>query len=174
MRCRSEVDRRHKLSDDPANRPRPGSDDFDPKQHTWDGREWWTADHKLWWDGTRWQPEDAPRPQPAPGTRQKPRPPGWWRDFWLGLAGTIVGNGLLFVLVSLLLRSDSPTVQQIALALPWLVNLGLLIFFAIKRVPVALGMVTAYSVAFGLVLVAGIVFLAICFGALGSGQGGIP
>lgn len=44
--------------------PGPGSDEFDPKQHIWDGTNWWTMDRQFWWDGTRWWPRDTPQPSP--------------------------------------------------------------------------------------------------------------
>jgi hypothetical protein len=37
--------------------PGPGSDDFDPKSHYWDGKTWWSsADKQWWWDGLHWRP----------------------------------------------------------------------------------------------------------------------
>ena len=159
------------MSDDPTTRPRPGSDDFDPKQHFWDGANWWTADRERWWDGVAWQPKQVPRPSGSVGPAGRERPHGFWRDFWVGLAGTVVGNGALLLLVSALIQTNNQTVQPIALALPWLVNIGVLIFFAIKRPPVLFGMLTAYGIALGTAVLAGILLLAFCFAA---GSGGIP
>lgn len=81
---------------------------------------------------------------------------------------------MLLLLVTILIQTNHQTVQQIALALPWLVNIGVLIFFAIKRPPVLFGMLTAYGIAFGVALLAGIVFLAFCFILLASGSGSVP
>ena len=81
---------------------------------------------------------------------KKPRPPGYWRDFWLGFLGVIVGN--------------------ILLAAPWVLNLAALIIAAIVRVPILLGMLLAYGIAFGLAILAGIFLLVLCY----SGGGGVP
>ena len=72
------------------------------------------------------------------------------------------------LLVSALIQTNNQTVQPIALALPWLVNIGVLIFFAIKRPPVLFGMLTAYGIALGTAVLAGILFLAFCFAATRS------
>jgi hypothetical protein len=35
--------------------PGPGSRDFDPKNHYWDGKTWWSSsDKQWWWDGVHW------------------------------------------------------------------------------------------------------------------------
>jgi len=161
------------LSDEPPSGPGPGSDDFDPKHHVWDGREWWTADHKFWWDGTRWQPQDAPRPETSPiaPVGKKRRPPGYWRDFWLGFLGVIVGNILLAIILNSVSSANvGEPVTGIVLAAPWVLNLAALIIAAIVRVPILLGMLLAYGIAFGLAILAGIFLLVLCY----SGGGGVP
>jgi hypothetical protein len=46
--------------------PGPGADDFNPKNHIWDGTSWWTLDRSHWWDGNRWQSRDfQPTAQPT-------------------------------------------------------------------------------------------------------------
>lgn len=42
--------------------PGPGSDDFDPRNHTWDGDTWWTPGRTAWWDGHHWQPSSVQKP----------------------------------------------------------------------------------------------------------------
>jgi hypothetical protein len=158
------------LWDAPHTGPGPNDDTFDPKKHFWDGNEWWTADRLFWWDGARWQPWDAPHPsrlaaagtQPAP--RRAPRPPGYRRDFWFGFAGTVAVNIALFIIISTISAANYGQVGTVLGLVPWLVNIGGLILFAIIRPRVALGMLLAYGVAFALVLMAGIFFLVLCFG----------
>jgi hypothetical protein len=54
----------------PTDAPAPGSDDFDPKQHLWDGTDWWSLDKQRWWDGSQWRsvaaPVDASAAPPPP------------------------------------------------------------------------------------------------------------
>jgi hypothetical protein len=58
----------------PTDAPAPGSDDFDPKQHLWDGTNWWSADRQRWWDGSQWRSVDAPAVA-APAASAPPPPP---------------------------------------------------------------------------------------------------
>ena len=154
--------------------PGPGADDFDPDSHLWEDGEWWTKNHEFWWDGARWRHRSEPRvgyvaAPPAPG--KQPRRPGWWRDFWLGFVGVIAANIVLFVVINSVLSGGmDPGVVQFVLAVPWLLNFGGLILFAIIRPPVALGMLLAYGIAFGLAILAGIFLFVVCF----SSGGGVP
>jgi hypothetical protein len=160
------------LSDDPTARPAPGSDDFDPSRHKWDGNLWWTDDKKYWWDGSAWKSVDDPYKAPdfvGPVGRTK-RPPGFWRDFWLGFFGVIALNVVMFIGLNALASANLGDVSGIVTSTPWVVNLIAIVVLAIVRVPALLGALTAYGVALGLALLAGIVFLVICF----SGGGGVP
>ncbi|HET7420065.1 MAG TPA: hypothetical protein VFL27_06760 [Candidatus Dormibacteraeota bacterium] len=145
--------------------PGPNSDAFDPKQHHWDGIQWWTADNSHWWDGTRWlaRGETPEHAAPAPAAPRKPRPPGYWRDFWLGFAGVVAVDVILFIVI---VSTTPPTGNPNAVAslAPWVLNIGALILFAIIRPRVAIGMLAAYGVAFGLVLLGGCLLAVICFG----------
>jgi hypothetical protein len=39
----------------PYNAPGPGSDDFNPNDHIWEGGKWWwSTDRHHWWDGAHW------------------------------------------------------------------------------------------------------------------------
>lgn len=155
--------------------PGPNSDAFDPKRHFWDGLEWWTMDRLFWWDGMRWQPQGAPHVSGlapslgAPVAQRKPRPPGYWRDFWLGFVGVVAGNVVLLIVVGSI-TSSSSSFGTVASLLPWILNIGVLILFAVIRPRVALGMLLAYGIAFALVLCAGIVLYVICF----SASSGVP
>jgi hypothetical protein len=148
--------------------PGPNSEAFDPKQHRWDGIQWWTADGSYWWDGTRWKPRGAPS-QPPPAAAWKPRPPGYWRDFWLGFVGVIAANIVLLVVYSQLTAATTGGPGSLLNLAPWVLNLGALVAFGIIRPRVMLGMLLAYGIAFGLAVLAGIFLAVICFGS-----GGIP
>ncbi|MDH4136413.1 MAG: hypothetical protein OEW09_06815 [Anaerolineae bacterium] len=94
------------------------------------------------------------------------------RDFLIGFFGIILLNALLYPL-SLALRGDSTLPETraiISLALPWVVNLALLIFFAFYRpwiVPGALALVGFLIV---LVILSGAFFLVSCFSILFIGM----
>jgi len=165
-------DRPPDITPKPHQGPGPNADDFDPKQHVWDGRVWWTADHQYWWDGSSWQSVDNPYSAPdfVGPLPKRHRPPGWWRDFWLGFVGIIAGNVILVILISVLAGATNGQPGSLVGLMPWLLNFGALALFAIIRPPVALGMLLAYGIALGLVLLAGIFLAIICFG----GRGGVP
>jgi len=102
---------------------------------------------------------------------KKRRPPGYWRDFWLGFLGVIVGNILLAIILNSVSSANlGEPVTGIVLAAPWVLNLAALIIAAIFRVPILLGMLLAYGIAFGLAILAGIFLLVLCY----SGGGGVP
>ena len=153
------------MSDQPEryDGPGPNSDAFDPKKHLWDGRSWWTSDLRWWWDGTVWESRDVPSPAPPQGTR-KPRPPGYWRDFWLGYAGTVAGNILLVIATNSALTATSGSSNGIIAVAPWLLNFIAVVAFGIWRPRVAVGMLAAYGTAFALVLLAGCLLAVVCFG----------
>jgi hypothetical protein len=158
--------------DQPHQGPGPNADDFDPKQHLWDGELWWTADRQYWWGGSTWQSVDKPYQAPdfvgsLPKTRRRP---GWWRDFWLGFVGVIAGNIALVILIGALGGAAYGQAGSLLALMPWVLNFGALVLFAVIRPPVALGMLLAYGIALGLVLLAGIFLAIVCFG----GGGGVP
>jgi len=104
------------------------------------------------------------------GARQ--RPPGYWRDFWLGLLGTVVVNIVLFIaLVNVSGAYGTPDwLMNLVNLGPWVINIGGLILFAFIRPRVAIGMLVAYGIALGLALLAGVVLFVLCF----SGGAGVP
>jgi hypothetical protein len=87
--------------------------------------------------------------------------PGSQRDFLIGFFGVIILNVILYPL-SLVLRGDS-TLQEtratMALALPWVVNLVLLLFFAFYRRWIALGALVLVGFLLALVVLARVLFL---------------
>jgi hypothetical protein len=160
------------LSDPPEryDGPGPNADNFDPKRHLWDGRNWWTSDLLWWWDGARWQSRDTPSPPPPTAEGKKPRPPGYRRDFWLGFFGTIAVNVILLIALTNIASANYAPVGSIVNLVPWVVNIGALVVFAIVRPRVAIGMLLAYGIALGVALVAGLFLLVLCFG----GGSGVP
>lgn len=108
------------------------------------------------------------------------------RDFWLGLVGCVLGNGFLMglgILASwLIMQSEiqNPGTTVIPAQyneiggllftfLPWLLNIGAIILFLVLRRPrVVLGILAGYAVGFILSLLAGVVFMVICFMQGGS------
>lgn len=98
-------------------------------------------------------------------------------DRWLGV-GIFLGlnlivfpliNFALSALVNLVLGGSSEFESLlngfyiIISFMPYVLNIGLLIYFAVKRPQVALGMVYGFAVPLGLVIVAGLCFLVACF-----------
>jgi hypothetical protein len=92
------------------------------------------------------------------------------RDFLIGFFGIMILNALLCPL-SLALRGGSTppeTRATISLALPWVVNLALLIFFAFYRRQIALGALTLVGFLLASVVLLGILFFASCFVLCGA------
>jgi hypothetical protein len=61
--------------------PGPNSDDFDAKQHIWDGTNWWSLDKQRRWDGSRWNPVAAPAvvsAEPPPPPKVSPDGKFYW------------------------------------------------------------------------------------------------
>ena len=152
--------------------PGPNSEDFDPKQHIWDGREWWTQDRSHWWDGAQWQPRDAPHvsglaQMAGAATDQQaaltPVNPAHRRDFWIGFSLWFVVNTAFVVGVQLFASALNPTANGLLL----LANILVLGVMAFVRSFVALGMVTAFAAAFVLTIFEG------CFFTLSDFAGGL-
>jgi hypothetical protein len=91
------------------------------------------------------------------------------RDFLIGLFGIILLNALLYSL-SLALRVDSippKTRATMFLALPWVLNFALLIFFSFYRPWIALGALALIGFLLTWVVLAGVFFFASCFVLIG-------
>ena len=58
----------------PYNAPGPGSDDFNPNDHLWDGGTWWSPDRRYWWDGSQWT--SGKQPLQTSGRRSRTTPEG--------------------------------------------------------------------------------------------------
>jgi hypothetical protein len=101
------------------------------------------------------------------------------KDFWLGVVIFITLNTLMVLAVLLLARiqglrgrSSNDLVTFIYLILnflPYVINIGLLIYFFLTRDWIALGMLAAWGFFMVLVLLAGIVFVIFCFVSLSTG-----
>jgi hypothetical protein len=108
------------------------------------------------------------------------------RDFWIGV-GLFFGVNILLGICSALLysvlfsviypsdgttftpASDMYTVLSCVLnLLPWVINGGLIIYFALTRSQIALGMVAGFGAALAIVICLGAIFMAYCFYALGQ------
>lgn len=103
------------------------------------------------------------------------------KDFWIGFAGWFIGNIILCLLQFLgstlvlglvgafdqgntdLSGAAVNAISILLSVLPWLLNLGLLIFFAVTRTQIALGMLVAFAVSIALVILAGVVLTVACF-----------
>jgi hypothetical protein len=108
------------------------------------------------------------------------------KDFWIGMVGCVIGNLLLTGIIStvgvvaaMLLAPvliDSPNGDELMLAvmiaiyaLPFVVNIGVLIFFLVKHRPgIVVGMLTAYGLGLLLTLISSVLIWAMC-NNLGAG-----
>lgn len=103
------------------------------------------------------------------------------RDFWMGF-GLFFGLNialwvcqiafywLITTLNSDMLYSDAMGVVSLVLGiLPWLLNIGLIIFLAFKRPQMALGMLAGFGVALLIVVCLFLIVAAVCFVTLSSG-----
>jgi hypothetical protein len=104
------------------------------------------------------------------------------RDRWLGIGLFFGLNVIVFPLITFLLGlglnllSESVSELQSAVNLllmllyfmPYVINIGLVIYLSVKRPQMALGMLIGFAISIGLVIIAGIVLLAACFVMIGS------
>jgi hypothetical protein len=103
------------------------------------------------------------------------------RDFWIGMIGSIVLNlviGGLFVLTFAFLINPNgisvpnyinETAVVLVYILPWALNIAAIIIALVMRRPaIALGILASYALAFVLALIAGLIFMAICFVQIGG------
>ena len=90
-------------------------------------------------------------------------------DFWLGFMAWFVGNAIgLFVLSRVSFEG-----QQLAQGLLVLANIATLIALSVTRSFAALGLLTAFAVMFGAVVLGGIFFTLGDFVAAGGGGGAV-
>lgn len=111
--------------------------------------------------------EETPfEPAPDPEAQKKRK------DFWLGVGlffgWNIVLLGLGILLLGVLYNLDIPydvvnTISTVASSLPYVLNVGLIIFLAFKRPQMALGMLAGFGIAIAIVVCLGLIFMAACF-----------
>ncbi len=109
------------------------------------------------------------------------------RDFWIGVVIFFVLNIVLtlcqwgisagFYTVSpSIVDSNFPSsplfsiLSWALLLMPWVINIALVIYFALTRSQIALGMVAGFGIALAIVICLGVIFTVWCFVALGSGS----
>ena len=101
------------------------------------------------------------------------------RDFIIGVAIFIVSNVALSALnvVPPWLATMIPAVNDafayiamVLLCLPWVVNVGAFLYFFVRRRWVAYGMLAAFGVLLLCTLIAGLIFVGICFYTAGQGK----
>ena len=99
------------------------------------------------------------------------------KDFWLGFKLWWAINILLGILIlgvvlstsALTFLNNTPAgslISIVATALtcaPLLINIGLIVYFALTRSQIAGGMLAAFAVALGIVVILGIIFAVACF-----------
>jgi uncharacterized membrane protein YraQ (UPF0718 family) len=103
------------------------------------------------------------------------------KDFWTGLLGSVYGNLLLAVIITIAggmltyqpppALKDSPNGNELITALsiaiyafPFVVNIGVLIFFVVKHRPgIVKGMLTSYGLALLLALVGPVFIDVLCY-----------
>ncbi|NUM43199.1 MAG: hypothetical protein HUU38_00720 [Anaerolineales bacterium] len=105
------------------------------------------------------------------------------KDFWIGFLGWFVLNivmGLLGFAVSLVLTplasnvdfETSTTIMNslslLVSCLPFVINIGLMVYFAFTRSQIAMGMLAAFGVVLFISICLGIIATAACFVVLGS------
>ena len=103
---------------------------------------------------------------------------GFWLWWGLNIALTLCGWGIYVIYVgalgtdySSLTNSDLLTSLMCILQLaPWVINIGLILYFAFTRSQVAYGMMAGFGSALALSICIGVVFTVWCFVAL-SGSG---
>ena len=105
------------------------------------------------------------------------------KDFWRGVAlwfGLNIAMGLCYwgavFLFASAAPSTDPTSSNLYTALmwilgilPWIINIGLFIYFILTRSQIAWGMLAGFGIALALAICLGAIFAAYCFYALGSG-----
>lgn len=107
------------------------------------------------------------------------------KDFWLGV-GLFFGLNIVLALCSwgltaamfsvmyapdgtnTMLADIYPTISCVLGALPLIVNIGLIIYFAATRSQIALGMLAGFGIAFVIVICLGVIFMTVCFVGLAS------
>lgn len=109
------------------------------------------------------------------------------RDFWLGVGLFFVLNIVLvacqwglgagfFAVSPSIVDSNFPSstlftiLSWALLLLPWVINIAFVIYFALTRSQIALGMVAGFGIALAIVICLGVIFTVWCLIALSGGN----
>jgi hypothetical protein len=105
------------------------------------------------------------------------------KDFWRGFWGWWLGNGALWIVTAGVtaailaaygdntsLNAILDTASIVVNLLPLLINALLLIYFALTRSQIALGMLVAFAVGLGIVVILGIILTVACFVILATSK----
>ena len=109
------------------------------------------------------------------------------RDFWIGVAIFFVLNIVLtlcqwglgagfYAASPSIVDSNFPSsplfsiLSWVILLLPWAINIGLIVYFALTRSQIALGMVAGFGIALAIVICLGVLFTVWCFATLSAGS----
>lgn len=110
------------------------------------------------------------------------------RDRWIGIGLFFGLNILLWIcqfafsigLAGLSSQGESDlangisTIAAILLwLLPWVINIGLIVYFSFTRNQIALGMLLGFALALAIVIVLGLIFMVACFAILFSSGGNL-
>ncbi len=123
----------------------------------------------------------------SPGRKEYTTPEDKKKDFWIGF-GLFWGVNILVwgltVLAGIAVTdwSNSGKANDVAVValgpiialLPWVINVGVLIWLARTRSQMALGMLIGFAVVLGLTVLLFIVALVACFVALGTQNTALP
>jgi hypothetical protein len=106
------------------------------------------------------------------------------RDFWIGVGFYFIlnivmslclwamGYGFVYASPDFWTTSDTSPMFSLLLwvitLLPWIVNIGFVIYFALTRSQIALGMVAGFGIALAIAICLGVIFMIACFVALGT------
>ena len=109
------------------------------------------------------------------------------RDFWIGVAIFFVLNIVLtlcqwglgagfYAASPSIVDSNFPSsplfsiLSWVLLLMPWVINIALVVYFALTRSQIALGMVAGFGIALAIVICLGVLFTVWCFATLSAGS----
>jgi hypothetical protein len=114
----------------------------------------------------------------TPEEKKKDRRRGFWLWWGINVLMWVITFGLSALLGVGMSSADENLTRILGIAnviiglLPWVVNLGVLIYLALTRTQMAWGFVLGFASAFALVLVLGVVLAVVCFVIIAASGGG--
>ena len=106
--------------------------------------------------------------------KKKDRRRGFWLWWGTNLALFVIGFAASIGLGALTSAGDAASSTMLGLAsallllLPWVVNLGVLIWLAVTRSQMALGYLLGFASALAVVIVLGVILAVVCFAMLAA------